>query len=124
VQTVVDETYGGLWAQPPLQIDEEDWSLAWVAAAGSEIVGMVLTLEEWVSDLWVLRSFQGAKVGTMLLAQAEAEIADRGHRRAKLRLVGSNAKALAFYERRGWHVDGEIPHERLPVTMIVMTKAL
>jgi hypothetical protein len=31
VQTVVDEIYGGLWAQPPLPIDEEDWSVALAA---------------------------------------------------------------------------------------------
>ncbi len=76
VQTVVDETYGGVWAQPPLPIDEEDWSLAWIAAVDFEIAGMVLTTEDWVSDLWVLRSFQGAGVGTMLLGHAETEIAN------------------------------------------------
>ncbi len=124
MQTVVDETYGGLWVQPPLPIDEDDWSQAWVAAAGSKIVGMVLTAEDWVSDLWVLRSFQGAGVGTMLLGQAESEIADRGYRYANLRLVQSNTKALTFYEKCGWQVDGEIPHEHLPITMTVMTKPL
>lgn len=31
VQTVVDEIYGGLWADPPLPLGDQDWSLAWVA---------------------------------------------------------------------------------------------
>jgi GNAT superfamily N-acetyltransferase len=124
VQNVADETYGGQWAQPPLPIDEEDWSLAWVAAANSEIVGVVLTAEDWVSDLWVLRSFRGSGVGTALLGHAEAEIADRGYRHAKLRVVRSNTNAAMFYQKRGWQVDGVIPHEHLPITMVVMTKPL
>ena len=118
----MDETYGGLWAEPPLEIDEEDWSLAWVAVADFQVVGMALTAEDWVSDLWVLAAFRGAGAGTLLLQRAEAEIADRGYRRSKLRLVRSNTKALAFYERRGWRTDEEIPHEHLPITMLVMTK--
>ncbi len=124
MQAVVDEMYGGLWAQPPLTIDEEDWSLAWIVAVDLEVVGMVLTAEDWVSDLWVLRSFRGAGVGTTLLGRAETEIADREYRHAKLRLVQSNTKARKFYESRGWHVDGETPHEHLPVTMVLMTKPL
>ena len=120
----MDETYGGLWAQPPLTVDEEDWSLAWVAAVDSEIVGMVLTVEDWVSDLWVLRPFRGTGVGTMLLGRGETEVAERGYQHAKLRLVRSNTRAQKFYERRGWQVEGEVPHEHLPVTMVVMTKPL
>jgi len=45
VQTVVDEIYGGLWAQPPLAIDEEDWSVALAAIVDKCIVGIVLTHE-------------------------------------------------------------------------------
>jgi hypothetical protein len=29
VQTVVDEIYGGLWASPPLPLDEENWHSFW-----------------------------------------------------------------------------------------------
>ena len=78
VQTVVDETYGGLWAPPPLPVDEEDWPLAWVAVVDMKIVGMVMTHEEWISDLWVLRESRGCGIGQRLLAQGEAEIAGRG----------------------------------------------
>jgi hypothetical protein len=31
VQTVVDEIYGGLWAPPPLPVEEENWHSSWVA---------------------------------------------------------------------------------------------
>ena len=40
VQTVVDEIYGGLWAPPPLPVDEEDWGLSWIAVVDAKIVGM------------------------------------------------------------------------------------
>jgi GNAT superfamily N-acetyltransferase len=124
VQAVVDETYGGLWAEPPLGIDEEDWSLAWIAVAGKEIAGMTLTDREWVSDLWVLHPFRGLGAGTALLATGEAEIAGRGHAVARLRLVQSNANARVFYGNRGWRALREFPHEHLPVTMIEMAKHL
>jgi GNAT superfamily N-acetyltransferase len=124
VQAVVDETYGGLWAPPPLKIDEEDWSLAWVALIGPELAGMALTLGEWVSDLWVLAPFRRIGVGAALLDRAEAEIGDRGVRTARLRLVRNNTTARAFYSGRGWTVQREFPHERLPIAMLEMAKDL
>ena len=124
VQTVVDEIYGGQWAPPPLQIDEEDWTLAWVAVVGADVAGMTLTLGEWLSDLWVLRPFRDTGVGTMLLARAEAEIADRGYVSASLRLVRANTSAQRFYADRGWSVQKEFAHERLPITMLDMAKDL
>jgi ribosomal protein S18 acetylase RimI-like enzyme len=78
VQAVVDEVYGGAWAPPPLPVDDEDWSLARVAVSGTKIIGVVLTHEEWISDLWVLGEHRGRGVGQRLLLQGEAEIAGRG----------------------------------------------
>ena len=69
VQTVVDEIYGGLWAAPPLPVDEERWHLSWVADVDTKIVDMVLTHEEWISDLWVLRESRRCGVGQRLLAR-------------------------------------------------------
>jgi len=123
VQTVVDEIYGGLWAPAPVHIDEEDWSLAWVAIVETNIVGMVLTCEEWISDLWVLRENRGHGVGKSLLAQGEAEIAGRGRGTFRLRVVKSNASAVSFYLRHGWRVEREFQNERLSVTMLEMTKS-
>ena len=124
VQTVVDEVYGGMWAPPPLPIDEEDWSLAWVAVSESGIVGMVLTHEEWISDLWVLREQRGHGIGQKLLLQGEAEIAARGYLTARLRVVKSNVRAVSFYDRLGWSVAREFPHETLPIGMLEMSKVL
>jgi GNAT superfamily N-acetyltransferase len=124
VQTVVDETYSGQWAPAPLQIDEEDWSLAWLGVVDEEVGGMVLTHRDWVSDLWVLKEFRCLGVGTMLLTRSETEIAERGYSSARLRFVRTNTKAKDFYATRGWVVQKEYPHERDPVTMIEMAKVL
>jgi ribosomal protein S18 acetylase RimI-like enzyme len=124
VQTVVDETYGGLWAQPPLQIDEEDWSLAWISVLDTAITGIALTHREWLSDLWVLREFRGIGIGALLLARAEAEIAERGNPYARLRVVQSNENARTFYAAHGWATKREFPHERLPIVMTEMEKML
>jgi ribosomal protein S18 acetylase RimI-like enzyme len=124
VQTVVDEVYGGLWTSPPLHIDEEDWSLAWVAVSAGKIVGMILTNEEWVSDLWVSREYRNQGVGRQLLSRGELEIRARGHLTARLRVVKSNVQAVSFYDRRGWSVAREFPHETLPIGMLEMSKVL
>jgi ribosomal protein S18 acetylase RimI-like enzyme len=124
VQTVVDEIYGGVWASPPLHIDEEDWSLAWVAVSESKIVGVVLTNGEWISDLWVLREHRNRGVGQQLLFQGETEIAGRGYATSQLRVVKSNARAVSFYNRLGWRIAREFPHKTLPIEMLEMSKAL
>jgi ribosomal protein S18 acetylase RimI-like enzyme len=124
VQTVVDEIYGGLWAPPPLPVDEENWSLSWVAVVGAKIVGMVLTHEEWISDLWVLREHRGCGVGHRLLARGEAEIAGRGRRTLRLRVLQSNTAAIDFYNRQGWRVAREFPHENFPVRVLEMVKSV
>ncbi|MGO4884705.1 MAG: GNAT family N-acetyltransferase [Bryobacteraceae bacterium] len=123
VQAVVDEVYGGVWAPPPLPLDDEDWSLAWVAVSGAKIVGVVLTHGEWISDLWVLREYRDKGIGRQLLLQAEAEMAGRGHLMFRLRVVKSNAQAVSFYKRIGWRVEREFPHEKLPIDMLEMVKS-
>jgi len=122
VQTVVDEIYGGLWAQPPLAVDDEGWDLSWVAVVDTKIAGMVLTHEEWINDLWVLRESRGCGVGEKLLRRGEAEIAGRGRRTFRLRVVKSYAAAIGFYRRHGWQADREFPHEIFPVAMLEMVK--
>lgn len=124
VQTVVDEIYGGLWAPPPLPVDEENWHSSWVAVQEAKIIGVVLTSGEWLDDLWVLRDARGCGVGQRLLAQGEAEIAARGHETLRLRVVQSNAAAIEFYRRHGWRIARAFPHERFPITMLEMFKPI
>jgi ribosomal protein S18 acetylase RimI-like enzyme len=124
VQTVVDEIYGGLWAPPPLPVDEESWSSAWVAVREAKIIGVARTSEEWLDDLWVLRESRGYGVGQRLLAQGEAEIIPGGYETLHLRVVQSNAAAIEFYRRRGWRMAPTFPHERFPITMLEMFKPI
>ncbi|MDP8979103.1 MAG: GNAT family N-acetyltransferase [Acidobacteriota bacterium] len=119
----MDETYGGLWAPPPIPIDEEDWSLAWVAIVNDQIAGIALTHDEWISDLWVLSESRGRGIGRQLLMKAEAEIIDRGHRTLRLRVIKSNTSAIRFYHRQGWQSARGFPHEKFPVTIIEMVKS-
>ena len=83
---------------------------------------MVLTHEEWINDLWVLREARGRGVGRELLAKGEFEISRRGYQTSRLRVVKSNEMAVNFYRRNGWRVVREAAHEKLPVTMIEMAK--
>lgn len=124
VQTVVDEVYGGLWAPPPLPIDEKGWDLSWIAVLDAKIIGVVLTSGEWLDDLWVLRESRRCGVGQRLLAQGEAEIVARGHETLRLRVVQSNAAAIEFYRRHGWWIDRAFPHEKFRITMLEMFKTM
>ena len=124
VQAVVDETYGGIWADPPLPVDEEGWELSWIAVVHDKIVGVVLTSGEWLDDLWVLRENRGYRVGQRLLARGEAEIVARGHETLRLRVVQSNAAAIGFYRHHGWEIARSFRHEKFPITMVEMFKSM
>ena len=124
VQTVLEETYPGIWAvgEAPA-LNAEDWSRSRVAVAGGRIVGVVLTEEEWVSDLWVAAEHRGVGTGRRLLQAAEEELAGRGCIMFRLRVVKTNALAVRFYLKNGWSVSREFPHETLPVEMLELAKA-
>ena len=125
VKTVAEETFGELFAPSPvpLKLEEDDWSLAWVAVSSGKIVGVVLTNQEWISDLWVLRESRRRGIGGSLLVQGESEIANRGHRTFHLRVVKSNLGAVQFYIQQGWQVAREFPHEKYHHAMIEMVKS-
>lgn len=80
IEAVSHETFGDLFAPNPvpLECENEDWQCAWVAVSDGKIVGVILTNEEWVSDLWVLRDYRKKGLGRELLAEGEAEISARG----------------------------------------------
>jgi ribosomal protein S18 acetylase RimI-like enzyme len=124
VQTVVDDVYGGLWAPPPLPINQDGWDMSWIAVVDAKIVGVALTGHEWLDDLWVLRESRGHGVGQRLLARAEAEIVARGHKTLRLRVVQSNEAAIAFYRHHDWEVARVFPHEKFPITMLEMHKSV
>lgn len=122
VQAIADETFAYLFAAP-VPIGESDWLTAWLAISDNEIVGVMMTRDEWVSDLWVRGDLHRTGIGGKLLSQAESEISGRGHKTLRLRVVESNTRAVGFYQSRGWKVQSEFPHEKFGHKMFEMTKS-
>ena len=122
VQTIADETFADLFAPSQVPIGDANWLSAWLAVSGEEIVGVTMTRDEWVSDLWVRRDSRRTGIGGKLLAHAESEIRSRGYDALRLRVVKSNTRAVEFYQNHGWSVQREFPHEKFGHTMFEMTK--
>jgi ribosomal protein S18 acetylase RimI-like enzyme len=123
VQIIADETFAYLFANRQVPIGEANWLSAWLAISGEEIVGVTMTRDEWVSDLWVRNDSRRTGIGAMLLAHAEREIRSRGHGTFRLRVVKSNTRAVQFYESQGWRVHREFPHEKFGHLMFEMIKS-
>ena len=125
IETVANETFKDLFAPNavPLEFKDENWPLAWVAVSDQKIVGVIITNQEWVDDLWVLREERRQGVGSRLLAKGEAEIAIRGHRTCRLRVVKSNAVAVQFYLHQGWQIAREFAHEKYHHPMLELAKS-
>jgi len=122
VQTIADETFEGLFVTHHVPIGEAEWFSSWVAVSSGQIVGVSMTHDEWVADLWVRRGSRKLGIGAKLLARAEAEIRSRGHATLRLRVVKSNTRAIHFYQSQGWQVHREFPHEKFGHPMFEMTK--
>jgi ribosomal protein S18 acetylase RimI-like enzyme len=125
IETVATETFRDLFAPNPvpLEFKAEDWPLAWVAASGAKILGVIITHQEWVDDLWVLEDYRRQGVGRRLLAHGESEIAARGCQTCRLRVVKSNLVAVRFYSHQGWRIAREFAHEKYHHPMLEMTKS-
>jgi ribosomal protein S18 acetylase RimI-like enzyme len=123
VQAIADETFAYLFAPSQVPIGEPNWLSAWVAISGEEIIGVAMTQDEWVTDLWVRSDNRRLGIGAKLLEQAELEVRSRGHQTLRLRVVKSNIRAVQFYESQGWRVHREFPHEKFGHAMVEMTKS-
>jgi ribosomal protein S18 acetylase RimI-like enzyme len=123
VQAIADETFAYLFAPSQVPIGEANWLSAWLGISGEEIVGVTMTRDEWVSDLWVRCDRRRSGIGGKLLAQAEREIRSRGHHRLRLRVVESNTRAVEFYQSHGWSVHRDFPHEKFGHGMLEMAKS-
>ena len=124
VSEVVNETYGSIWPTKPIDVSKEEWGEGWVAVAGDDLLGWMLTKDEWLDDLWVSSRFRRRGVGSALLHHGEKEIAARGVATARLHVIASNRRAIVFYEKRGWRPVRETPHDIAPAPRLEMTKAI
>jgi ribosomal protein S18 acetylase RimI-like enzyme len=125
VRAVVNETFSELFAPNPvpLTLEEDDWSVSWVAVRGSKIVGVTLTQADSIGELWVLREYRRQGIGSRLLAQGQSEIAARGYGKSRLRVVKWNTIAVEFYLGRGWQIAREFPHEKYDYAMLELAKS-
>jgi GNAT superfamily N-acetyltransferase len=124
IRSVVTEIYGDLWDTAAMPDGDEDWSTAWIAVDGTDVIGVLLTTSDWIDDLWIVRSQRGHGLGAKLLSVGETEIAKRGLQIARLRVVKANLRATSFYLDHGWRIEREFQHEHLPVTMLQLEKTL
>jgi GNAT superfamily N-acetyltransferase len=124
VEASLQATYGGLWTSEPLTAGDDDWASAWVACSPEGVIGVGLSQEDVVSDLWVHPSAQGLGAGSALLAELENEIAARGFSTGRLRCLEPNLKSRSFYVSRGWTEVRVYPHESIPLNTVDMVKAV
>jgi ribosomal protein S18 acetylase RimI-like enzyme len=61
------------------------------------------TVDE-IDGLWIHPDYQGAGIGSQLLAHGEAIVLERGFTRSWLTCSSFNTRALDFYRRRGYTV--------------------
>jgi GNAT superfamily N-acetyltransferase len=86
-----------------------------VAEVDGVLAGFVMVSDDEAEQVYVERSFRGTTVGTLLLTEAERQIAAAGHDVAFLVVVRGNDRAQAFYARQGWVDEGDIDY---PVTAL------
>jgi len=86
-----------------------------VAEVDGVVAGFIMIAGDEVEQVYVDRAFRGSEVSGVLLSEAERQIAAGGFDLAWLAVVVGNDRAQAFYRRRGWADDGDLPY---PVTAL------
>jgi GNAT superfamily N-acetyltransferase len=82
-----------------------------VAEVDGEVVGFIMIDGDEVEQVFVDPASHGGGVASLLLDEAERQVAAAGHDEAWLAVVVGNARARAFYEKRGWRDGGDEPYE-------------
>lgn len=81
---------------------EKDLAQARVAVVGDARAGFWIRRADELYQFFVGRRWRGTGLASQMLADAEAQIAACGHRRAWLACTVGNTRAARFYERHGW----------------------
>jgi GNAT superfamily N-acetyltransferase len=77
-----------------------------VAVVAGAVAGFVMVVNDEVEQVYVGSAFRGTGVADALLDEAERQVLASGHSTAWLAVVEGNARARAFYERKGWSDRG------------------
>lgn len=80
-------------------------------AEDGRLLGFVMVVGDEVEQVFVGRPDRGSGLAADLLTVAEQQVASSGFAVAWLAVVVGNARARAFYERQGWHDEGDLPYE-------------
>lgn len=124
VRDVTREKYGHLFLDELMgSPDLNSWKRSWVAVDDS-VVGVGLSNDDYIDDLWLRSQYRGRKIGSELLSILESQIGKSGHLQARLRVVAENEAARRFYGRHGWQELRTYPHEKWRFLMIDMQKKL
>lgn len=82
-----------------------------LAVVGDDIAGFVMVVADEVEQVYVDASHRGSGIADVLLDAAEGRVRANGHDTAWLAVAPGNARARAFYEKRGWQDEGEFDYE-------------
>jgi GNAT superfamily N-acetyltransferase len=78
--------------------------------------GSIVGFSSWsgrlLGQIYVTPACRGSNLATELMAASERAMALEGITQAELHCVVGNKRARRFYERVGWHHEGEI-HEKV-----------
>ena len=81
-----------------------------VADVDGTVAGFIMVSGDEAEQVYVDRAFRGSGVASLLLTEAEHQIAAAGHDVAWLVVVRGNDRAQAFYAKQGWVDEGDFDY--------------
>jgi ribosomal protein S18 acetylase RimI-like enzyme len=84
----------------------------WLAKINGELIGFAAVGKNFIDQLYIHTDYQGKGLGSFWIEQAKAKYPDF----LELYTLGSNKKAIAFYEKHGFKIieKGIAPDENVP----------
>jgi ribosomal protein S18 acetylase RimI-like enzyme len=102
---------------------DQRWRQSTVGTSRGQIVGVAVREGTVLDLLWVKPSVRSKGVGSRLMGVVEAQAALDG-KELTLEVWTVNQRAVRFYERRGFSVDGTLEDPVTGLEKLVMRKAL
>lgn len=81
-----------------------------VAEVDGEVAGFIMIDADEVEQVFIDPERQGSGLASLLLDEAERQVADAGYGTAWLAVAIGNLRARAFYEKRGWTNEEDLPY--------------
>jgi DNA-3-methyladenine glycosylase I len=108
--TLVEKLIIQHWGSPRMVIRGEVYYLAdlsgFLALYGDDICGLITyTIEDDACEIMSLDAFQsGQGIGSLLVEAVKSMAKEKGCRKLHLVTTNDNVNALAFYQKRGFHL--------------------